>query len=109
MAEITAQQISEAGLIPTFTAVAEAGDTFVGDGKSFIYFKNDSGEAKTITITAEVTSIDNVQYGDLTKSNATQVVANGQTAMIGPFPTASYNDGSNEVNFAITPFDEGGR
>tara|TARA_R110002051_G_scaffold98296_2_gene168443 strand:+ start:4250 stop:4603 length:354 start_codon:yes stop_codon:yes gene_type:complete len=108
MATIAAQQITENGTIATLTATAEAGDVFSNDGTSFIYYRNGSGESKTITITTIVTStIDNPLYGDLTKANATQIVANGETAFIGPFPTAAYNGDDGEVTFTITPFDEG--
>ena len=106
MATITPQQITETGLAATLTVV-EASDVFSNDGKTFIYFKNDSGEAKTITVTTQVTSVDNQLYGDLTKANATQVVANGATAFIGPFPVSAYNSEDSEVTFAITPYDEG--
>ena len=92
--------------VPTTTTLDEA-NTFTNTGKQFIYFKNSSGVEKTITVTTQVTSIDSPLYGDTTKANATQVVANGEIAYIGPFPVEAYNDTDQLVSFAITPYDGG--
>ena len=107
MALIATQTITEGGIIATETEAA-ASDTFTNNGKTFVYYKNSSGVQKTITVTTILTStIDNSMYGDLTKSNATQVVENGEIAFIGPFPTAAYNGDDGEVTIAITPYSEG--
>ena len=106
MAAITSQQITEAGLEPTFTVV-ESSSTFVNTGKEFILYTNSSGESKTIGVTAQVTSVDSPLFGTLTKSNAVKVVANGETALIGPFEPSAFNDSDQNCTFTITPFSEG--
>jgi hypothetical protein len=106
MATLVAQQITEAGVIPTITDLAVASNDFLNSGNEFIYYANSSGSEKTITITSQISSVDNTMFGELTKANAVQVVANGETAFIGPFPTASFSDGDGLVTFAITSFVE---
>ena len=106
MASLTSQQITESGIVPTTTSLGET-NTFTNTGKEFIYYTNSSGDSKTITVTTQVTSIDSPIYGDTTKADATQVVADGETAYIGPFAVEAYNDTAQEVTFAITPYDGG--
>ena len=106
MASLISQQITESGIVPTTTVLGEE-NTFTNTGLEFIYYTNSSGDTKTITVTAEVTSIDSPLYGEITKSNATQAVADGETAYIGPFPPEAYNDTDQLVTFAITPYDGG--
>ena len=106
MASLISQQITEGGIIPT-TTVLTASNTFTNTGKQFIYYKNSSGESKTITVTTQVTTIDSPLYGDTTKANATQIVANGEVAYIGPVPVEAFNDTDQLVTFAITTYDAG--
>ena len=106
MVTINSQQITEAGLVPTRTIVTSS-DDFVNTGKEFIFYRNSSGESKTITVTAQVTSVNSPIFGTLTKSNASKVVTNGQTVMIGPFEPSAFNDSDQKCTFAITPFSEG--
>ena len=107
MATIVSQRIIEEGLIPTLSTLSAESNNFMNDGKSFIYYANSSGSSKTITITSQITTIDNPMYGDLTKTNATKTVANGETVLIGPFPVSAYNDSEGLTTFAITSYVEG--
>ena len=100
MASLISQQIIEGGIVPTTTTL-DASNTFTNTGKQFIYYNNASGESKTITVTTQ----DSPLFGDTTKANATQVVANGEIAYIGPFPVEAYNDTDQLVTFAITAYD----
>tara|TARA_R100000458_G_C8237081_1_gene217131 strand:- start:504 stop:851 length:348 start_codon:yes stop_codon:yes gene_type:complete len=106
MAAITSTQITEDGIIVSPTTL-DASNTFVNTGKEFIYYNNSSGSSKTITVTAQVTTIDSSIYGEVTKTNVTKVVANGETALVGPFSTEAFNDSSGNCNFAITSYVEG--
>ena len=103
MANLVNQQIIEAGLIPTRT-ILDASNTLTNSGKEFIYYTNSSGGSKVITITAEVTNVDSIMFGVLTKANAVKTIANGETIMIGPFPVSAYNATDNLVTFSITPY-----
>lgn len=52
MAQFSAQVIAAAGTVPTFAACNAGGDTFVNDGATVLHFKNGSGGAITVTVTA---------------------------------------------------------
>jgi hypothetical protein len=105
MAEITAQSISESGLAaPEYSTCNSGGDTVVNGGVNrgpvFLHIKNGSGGELTVTITAQVTSIDLEAYGTVTKSNASVVVPSSGASFIGPFPSAIYNNSDDAI--AIT-------
>ena len=101
MAELTVQQISEAGGAATYVAAtAGDGDTADNNGNMFLHIKNGGGGSITVTITALTTSVDSGVYGDLTKANASIAVASETEAFIGGFAPAAFNDGNGEI--AIT-------
>ena len=99
MAELTLQQITEAGGSVTYSAAAGGGDTADNGGSTFLHIKNGGAEESlTATITAQTTSVDSSIYGDLTKASIA-VGASGE-AFIGPFKPSAFNDGNGEI--AIT-------
>lgn len=100
MAELTLQQITEAGGAVTYSSAAEAGDTADNSGNTFLHIKNGSGGSITVTITAQTTTVENTIYGDLTKANASIAVEGSGEAFIGPFKPAAFNDTDSEI--AIT-------
>ena len=101
MAELTLQQITEAGGSVTYSAAAGGGDTADNGGSTFLHIKNGGAEESlTATITAQTTSVDSSIYGDLTKANASIVIVAGGEAFIGPFKPSAFNDGNGEI--AIT-------
>lgn len=97
MAELTLQQITEAGGSVTYSAAAEAGDTADNGGSTFLNIKNGGGSEVTITIAAQTTSVDSSIYGDLTKANATVTIAGSEEAFIGPFKPSAFNDSDGEI------------
>ena len=100
MAELTVQQVTEAGGAATYVSATSEGDTADNNGNMFLHIKNGGGGSITATITALTTSVDSGMYGDLTKANATiEVVSEGE-AFIGGFAPAAFNDGNGEI--AIT-------
>ena len=100
MAELTVQQITEAGGVATYVSAAADGDTADNNGNMFLHIKNGSGGSITVTITAVTTSVDSGMYGDLTKANASIAIAGSAEAFIGGFAPAAFNDGNSEI--AIT-------
>ena len=100
MAELTLQQITEAGGAVTYASASGSGDTADNSGSTFLHIKNGSESSITVTITAEVTTVENTIYGDLTKANASIAVAATGEAFIGPFKPAAFNDSDAEI--AIT-------
>ena len=100
MAELTVQQITEAGGTATYVAAAGGGDTADNNGNLFLHVKNGGGSEMTVTITAQTTSVDSGPYGELTKSNASIAIAGSGEAFIGGFAPAAFNNGNSEI--AIT-------
>jgi len=100
MAELTVQQVTEAGGAATYVSATEGGDTADNNGNMFLHIKNGSGGEITVTIAALTTSVDSGMYGDLTKANATIAIAGGAEAFIGGFAPAAFNNGNGEI--AIT-------
>jgi FlaG/FlaF family flagellin (archaellin) len=86
MALLTTQNISRAGVTPSYSAVA-ASDTFVPDAQTFIHVKNAGGSPDSVTIS--------VLAGDppgLTVSDVVVSVTNAQERMIGPLPGNFFAD-----------------
>jgi len=100
MAELTVQQITEAGGAATYVAANSEGDTADNNGHLFLHIKNGGGSEITVTITAQTTSVESGAYGELTKANASVAVAASGEAFIGGFAPAAFNDGDSEI--AIT-------
>ena len=100
MAELTIQQITEAGGSVTYSAAAGGGDTADNGGSTFLNIKNGGGSEVTVTITAQTTSVESSIYGDLTKANASIAIESGAEAFIGPFKPSSFNNTDGEI--AIT-------
>jgi hypothetical protein len=92
MAALTVQKIAlAASLTPTFASAAAAGDTFVNDGRTFVYAKNASGSAITIT----VDSLVNCSQGH--DHNITITVPGNSEELCGPFPPSRFNSAANAV------------
>ena len=96
MAELTLQQITEAGGSVTYSAAAGGGDTADNGGSTFLNIKNGGVGEITVTITAQTTSVDSSIYGDLTKANASIAVAASGEAFIGPFKPSAFNNADGE-------------
>ena len=97
MGAIAIQTISESGIVATYGVTAGGGHTVENNGKVFLHYKNGSGGEITVTITAQTTSVDSSVYGDLTKANATQLIAASGECFIGPFSPPAYNNSSSQI------------
>ena len=100
MGLITAQEISEAGVVVTYGAATVDGDVVDNEGTVFLHLKNGGGSEMTVTITAQTTSVDSPLYGALTKANASKAIAASGEAFIGPFQINAYNNTDEQI--AIT-------
>lgn len=93
MALLTPQDITRAGLTPTFAAATvTTGDTFVNDERTFVRVKNASGSAITATATV-VRQVD----GQVVTARTVTVPATTGDVSFGPFPAGDYNDANNIV------------
>lgn len=90
---IAVQVIDRSGLSPSYAA-ADGVDqnAFVNNGETFLHVKN--GGASPITATFQTPGlVDGLAVADLVVS-----VPNAEERMIGPFPTAIYNQGVGVVH-----------
>lgn len=96
MATVTlaVEQAQRSGLEPTFNAV-DATDTykFQNAGATFLYVKNENVADATVSIVTP-TTVDGLAVAD-----RTVVVTAAEERIIGPFPTAYYNDSSGLISF----------
>jgi len=83
---LTAQQIVNTGLAPTYAAAASAGNDFANDGRVFLHVKNTSGNDITVTI-ATPRKVDGLDVAEDTVS----VVKTTGEKFIGPFSPETFN------------------
>ena len=66
MAQLTAQQITQAGLEPVYvTPTVTEGDKVANTGKQFFHVQNNSGSAITATVVPEITTVVDPLLGTL--------------------------------------------
>ena len=92
MATLTAQQISQAGLKPTYVTPASGGDKLANTAKQFFHVENGSGAAITATVVPVVTTVIDPLLGTLKKENAVLSLAAGEEGFLGPFEVDAFND-----------------
>ena len=85
MAAITVQKAVEAGIVPSFVACNAGGDTFINDGKTYIYVKNADSSSHDVTLTA---------YGKCNQGylhDLVVAVGASEEKIIGPFLPERFN------------------
>ena len=97
MAEITVQQISLSGLVPTAgTAAGASGDTVLNNGRMYIEVEDTGTTAPTVTITSQV----DCNQGET--HNIEVDIASGSKAKIGPFPPNRFNNSDNMIEVSYS-------
>lgn len=78
------------------TAAAGGGDKFTNDGQTFLIIKNADASSHTVTPT--------IQQGvdGQVPANVASTILAGETHVIGPFPTAIYNDAGGFCNLTYS-------
>lgn len=91
MATLTTQNVTRAGVVPTYGACAGGGDRFTPSNTTFLHVKNGSGGALTVTVAAT-----KVPLANMTEAVAAVSIAAGAEKMLGPFPADHFvaTDGS---------------
>lgn len=87
MAVLTVQQLTRAGITPTYAAAAGGGDSFPNDGHTFVQFKNTNAAARNVTIVTQIT-VDGKAVAD----DVINVPLTTGDKIVGPFPSGIYND-----------------
>jgi len=95
MATLTIQETTIAGITPTWTSAAEAGDEFLNTGDCYCEVKNGSGSGITVTV-ATPGKVEGLEIEDPTVA----VVATTGVKRFGPFDPSICNNSSGRV--AIT-------
>ena len=100
MAQLTAQQISQAGLEPVYVTPSATGDQLTNTGKEFFHVQNNGTVAITATLIPYVTTYHDPSLGQLVKENAVLNLASGEEGFLGPFEIAAFS--STDGNITIT-------
>ena len=92
MATLTVQDIDLDGEAADYVACAGGGDQFTNDGKTFIHLKNTNAATRTVTINSQTNCSQGFDH-----NVAVVIPATTGDVMIGPFPTARFNDATSSV------------
>ena len=102
MAQLTAQQITQAGLEPVYvTPTVTEGDKVANTGKQFFHVQNDSGSAITATVVPEITTVVDPLLGTLKKKCSLKSSC-GEEGFLGPFETKAFNDSSGNIKITCS-------
>jgi hypothetical protein len=95
MAVLTVQTfaLTSAGLLATFNSCGASGDTFTNNGKTVVIARNGATASCVITVAATQAITD----ASLSVPDLSVAVAASTDRIIGPLPTATFNDASSAV------------
>lgn len=103
MADLTIQDVVEAGLQVAYAAADPAGDAVLNvDGDVFLHVLNADAGQIVVTVTAQDASEEVPGFGAMTKADAQVTVTAGEERFIGPFPKRAFNDGTNRIQIAYS-------
>jgi hypothetical protein len=87
--DLAIQVTTRDGIVPSYEAVAAANDAmFLNDGGTWLHVKNASGFTVNVVIETPVTvTSDALAVADKVPTP----IANGSEALLGPWPTGTYN------------------
>lgn len=98
MADLTIQDIVEAGLAASYDPAAAGGDAVLNlSGDVFLHVKNGDVSSHTVTVTAQDSSEEVPGFGAMTKANLAVAVPASGERFIGPFPRQAFNDAGGDV------------
>lgn len=90
--DLAVQQIDADGLTPAYTAAIADGHAFPNDVGTFVHVKNGGAGAVNVTVPTPSTR------DGLAVADRTVTVAAGAEAMIGPFPSRTYDQADGKVH-----------
>ena len=91
MAVLTVQKISQSGVVPAYAAASVETDSFVNDGKTILFVKNNG----VSSVSAQILVQTKCNFGHLHELNFT--VSAGATSVFGVFETQRFNTNESEV------------
>jgi len=111
MADLTISELDTSdndGLDVTAAAAAAAsgGDAFINDGKTLLLITNEDSGTPTVTVSAQLSSVNLPGIGSLATTNKAVTLAAGNTTkqyhVLGPFPKAIFNDGNGKCQITYS-------
>ena len=101
MARVTlsVQQMSRAGLEPSYAAAAADGNAFNNTGREFLHIKNTTTACVVTVLTPRTVDGQAV-------TNRTVTVPENEDRMIGPFPPATFNQGGSIGDLVHVNYDD---
>lgn len=99
MAVLTVNTVDRASLNleTALVAVAVGGDSFPNTGVEFAVFQNTNAATRTITL-----DIQTLVDGQVVTDRTFVIGATTGLRIVGPFPTSTYNDGNQRMNFTYS-------
>lgn len=97
MAALATQSVPLAGVVPSYSAAAGGGDTFLPSNNTFIHVKNGSGGSITVTIVTPGT------VSGQAVADVAVAIAAGAEKMIGPLPGSLFaraSDGRADLTYS---------
>lgn len=96
MAILTVQDVTAAGITPSYTAADVDGDLFANNGRVMLHIKNGGTASITVTIVSAKTCNFGFQH------DVPVTIDDGSEKMIGPFTPERFNDGGGmvQVNYS---------
>lgn len=104
MANITPVEISATLTKRAFTAASSGGDKIVPPNSSsqlILEFKNTNVAARTVTITAQITSREVPDFGPMTLADKVLALAQDEEAVV-KIPRSGFNDAADANKIAVT-------
>lgn len=94
----TVSPVSPARVATALTAASGSagGDAFANTGKQLLFIEHTNGAGADVTLTIAT----NRTVDGLTVPDKTITITKGTKQILGPFPTETYNDGDDLVNFS---------
>jgi|TARA_Y100000289_G_C3924669_1_gene152559 hypothetical protein len=102
MAQLTAQQITQAGIKPSTVTPASGGDKLKNTAKEFFWVQNTSSGSMTATVVPVVTTVVDPLLGTLKKENAVLSLAAGEIGFLGPFEVDAFNDADGNITITCS-------
>ena len=93
MALLTVQKISQSGVVPAYAAASAETDSFVNDGKTILFVKNNGEDP----VSAQMLAQAQCNFGHL--HDLIFTVSAGATSVFGVFETQRFNTNESKVTW----------
>jgi hypothetical protein len=102
---LTLQSVTETAVAANLQSCDSAnGNKFLNTNEDVLLLaqNTDGTNSATVSVTAQVTSIEDLRYGTISKASQSVSLAAGAIKIMGPFPASIFNDSSGYVSMTIS-------